>query len=495
MTRFNRVRAKARSRSDSKAPGRSRPRGKPQEESAPKPRRNPKYAERARRRMILEAEEAARRMPELNLQMLAQDTMEKYGFENKFSLVVNAKANAHDGFTVKKVGATLPDLRHLLWSSIDSYYSHDLDQLEYCERGQRREILVKVAIADVDAFAPKDSILDERAQVNATSVYPGKESFPMLPEQLSGDLSAFPADCDRLAIVVEFAVLLTGDVRFGKIYRAFVRNRAQMASGDVSALLGAAGPDGGQGRQADEAEGGQGVSETQELFEEMPEIVEQLRLQEEASERLSKHRAEMAGAPVAADKTLGLCIVETDRAKLIIGNFMACANRGMMGLLEGARISPMRKVVVIPKDWYGMVEFAGAKGFQLPADPDAHALSDFLAKEKKEDPGGFSDLSREIAALLGPGEYALFDKREPVEYFCIADADNLIGTSPNQKYMDLVVQRLVKAAAAHTATPYSKAELSELAAWCTERENAAKKVERTIKYAQTPETAREKENE
>ena len=182
MTRVNRVRAKARSRSDSRSPGNSRPRGKPQEEPEQKPRQNQKYAERARLRAIRKAEENALRMPEINLQMIAQDAMEKYGFEHKLSLVVNAKANAHDGFTIKKVGATLPDLRHLLWSSIDSYYSHDLDQIEYCERGQRREILVKVAIADVDAFAPKGSILDEHAQANATSVYPGKESYPMLPE-------------------------------------------------------------------------------------------------------------------------------------------------------------------------------------------------------------------------------------------------------------------------------------------------------------------------
>ena len=466
MTRFNKVRVKARSRSDSHAPGNSRPRGKPQAEAEPK-RQNPKYAERARKRAIREAEENAKRMPELNLQMIAHDTMEKFGFEHKLSLVVNAKANAHDQFTIKKIGAGLRDLRHLLWSSIDSYYARDMDQMEYCERGQGGEILVKVAIADVDSFAPKGSILDEHAEANATSVYPGKEAFPMLPEQLSRDLSSFPMDCDRLANVVEFAVLPRGNVRFGKIYRAYVRNKAPLSLGEVGAWL-------------------EGREEIPEIFEEMPELGEQIRLQDEASLRRSKFRAGEVEARDAAadknDKSLGLCVVETDRAKMIIENFIICANRAMVGFLEGAHLSPIHKVIVLPKDWDGIVGIANEKGFALPPEPDARMLSDFLAKEKKAGPEGFSALSSEISKLLGPGEYALFDKREPIEYFCIADSDYHIGTAPNQRYMDLVFQRLLKAAVAHIATPYSKAELTDLAIWCTEREAAARKVERTVEY-------------
>ena len=476
MTRFNKVRVKARSRSDSHAPGKSHPRGKPQVEIEPK-RQNPKYAERARKRAIREAEENAKRMPALNLQMIAHDTMEKFGFEHKLSLVVNAKANAHDQFTIKKIGATLRDLRHLLWSSIDSYYARDMDQIEYCERGQGGEILVKVAIADVDSFAPKGSILDEHAEANATSVYPGKEAFPMLPEQLSRNLSSFPMDCDRLAIVVEFAVLPRGNVRFGKIYRAYVRNKAPLSLGEVGAWL-------------------RGREEIPEIFEEMPELGEQIKLQDEASLRRSKFRAGEVEARDAAagskaqdaaadgkkDMTLGLCVVETDRAKMIVENFIICANRAMVVFLEGAHLSPLHKVIVIPKDWNGIVEIANEKGFEMPPDPDAHMLSDFLAKEKKANPDGFSALSSDIAKMLGPGEYALFDKREPIEYFCIADADYHIGTAPNQRYMDLVFQRLLKAAIAHIATPYSKAELVELAIWCTEREATARKVERTVEY-------------
>jgi len=455
MTRLHKPRPKQ------KASSQSRP------EPEKKPRQNSKYLVHARRRALRSKKEDSRRLPAINLRMIAQNTMEKYGFEHKLTIVVNAKANAHDEFTLNKVGSKLRDLRYLLWSSIDSYYSQNLDQIEYCERGQGGEILVKVAIADVDAFVPKGSILDEHAKINATSVYPGNDMFPMLPEQLSSDLSAFPMDCNSLAIVVEFAVLPRGNVRFGKVYRAFVRNKAQLSSGEIGAWL-------------------ENKEMLPEIFEEMPELAEQIKLQEEASLRLSKFR-EQGATDAEGDKTLGLCVAEKDWAKMIVENFMICANKGMVKLLENAHRSPIRRVVAAPKDWNGVVQAAAAKGVALPAEPDANALTDFLAKEKKENPEGFSDLSLKIAKLLGPGEYALFDKQEPIEYFCIADMDYLVGTSPNQKYMDLVVLRLVKAAAAQTHMPYSKAELAELAAWCTERENAAKKVERTVKFAEASE--------
>jgi exoribonuclease R len=43
-----------------------------------------------------------------------------------------------------------------------------------------------------------------------------------------------------------------------------------------------------------------------------------------------------------------------------------------------------------------------------------------------------------------------------------------------------VTQRLLKATCTGVAGPYSEKELSDIAAHCTERENAARKVERTM---------------
>jgi exoribonuclease-2 len=69
------------------------------------------------------------------------------------------------------------DLRRLSWSSIDNDTSRDLDQLEVAERLPDGTIKVMVAIADVDAFVPKDSPIDQFAASQTTTVYTGGASI------------------------------------------------------------------------------------------------------------------------------------------------------------------------------------------------------------------------------------------------------------------------------------------------------------------------------
>src|SRR3954465_15873951 len=82
------------------------------------------------------------------------------------------------------------DLRTLLWSSIDNDTSRDLDQLEVAERLQNGDSRVRIAIADIDSFVPKNSPVDQHAAQQTTSVYTGVSIFPMLPEQLSTDTTS-----------------------------------------------------------------------------------------------------------------------------------------------------------------------------------------------------------------------------------------------------------------------------------------------------------------
>jgi exoribonuclease-2 len=82
------------------------------------------------------------------------------------------------------------DLRSLLWCSIDNDDSRDLDQLTVAEAMPDGTVKILVAIADVDALVKKRSALDDHARQITTSVYTVGETFPMLPEKLSTDLTS-----------------------------------------------------------------------------------------------------------------------------------------------------------------------------------------------------------------------------------------------------------------------------------------------------------------
>src|SRR6266567_2118766 len=112
-------------------------------------------------------------------------------------------------------------------------------------------------------------------------------------------------------------------------------------------------------------------------------------------------------------------------------------------------------------------------GEQLPAQPDSRALPDFLARRKTADPQHFPDLSLSIIKLLGPGEYTVQTpgtSGEQSVHFGLAVHDYTHSTAPNRRYADLVSQRLVKAVLGKGAGPYTEAELTAIAAHCTERE-------------------------
>ena len=128
---------------------------------------------------------------------------------------------------------SIPDLRNLLWCSIDNNDSRDLDQLSVAEALSDGSYKVFVAIADVDALVHKPSAIDDHARQNTTSVYTAAEIFPMLPEKLSTDLTSLNYRCDRLALVVEMVFDRDGALLKSDVYRAVVRNQAKLAYDSV----------------------------------------------------------------------------------------------------------------------------------------------------------------------------------------------------------------------------------------------------------------------
>ena len=109
------------------------------------------------------------------------------------------------------------------------------------------------------------------------------------------------------------------------------------------------------------------------------------------------------------------------------------------------------------------------------------ALNDFLLRRKAADPDHFADISLAVIKLIGPGEYVLEKAGEVAPgHFGLAVQDYTHSTAPNRRFPDIVTQRLVKAMLAGQKNPYTDDELTVVAANCTQKGDAARKVERDM---------------
>ena len=408
--------------------------------------------------------------PDFNLAAAARQEMIHEGFHPDFPPGVDQQLAALDAAPAPTVAADTRDLRELPWSSIDNDSSRDLDQIEAAERASGG-IRVLVAVADVDSDVAIGSPVDMHASSETTTVYTGVATFPMLPEKLSTNLTSLNEAADRRAMVVDFLVAPDGSISSGTIYRALVRNRAQLTYNGVGPWL--------EGRAAAPPK----VAASADLQA-------QLKLQDEAAQSLREQRHRLGGlnfdrveaeAVITDGKVQEIRVQEKNRASGLIEDFMVGANEVMARTLREAGVSSIRRVVKTPERWPRIVELAGGYGEKLPPEPDSAALDVFLRKRQAADPVHYSDMSLAVIKLMGPGEYVLARPGDPEQgHFALAAHDYTHSTAPNRRFADLVTQRLIKALLDRRPAPYSDDQLSAVAANCTQKEDAARKVERTM---------------
>jgi exoribonuclease-2 len=184
---------------------------------------------------------------------------------------------------------------------------------------------------------------------------------------------------------------------------------------------------------------------------------------------------------IANGEVKGIEASRKNRASDLIEDFMIAANEVMAQTLARSGVPNIRRIVRSPERWPRIVAIAASKGFHLPDAPNSAALAAFLRDQKQNDPVHYPDLSLSIVKLMGPGEYALSRPGDPHDgHFGLAAHDYTHSTAPNRRFADLVTQRLIKSALAREASPYSDDELATIAQNCTAKEDAARKVERTV---------------
>jgi exoribonuclease-2 len=400
----------------------------------------------------------------------ARRVMIENGFEPDFPAAVEIEVQSISGR--KPASQGVRDMRDILWSSIDNKTSRDLDQVEFAEKLENGDIRLLVGIADVDGYVPQNSAIDQHAAKNTVSVYTEAKTFPLLPEELSFGLTSLLEADDRFAVVVELVIKENGDVPGNNVFLALTRNHAKLNYEEVGDWL------------DDEAAIPEKVHTT-------PGLEGQIRLQQEAAERLHRFRSERgalefetieSSAIVTNGQIRGLESVRPNAARKIIENFMVAANVEMAEFLELHGSLSLRRIVKTPERWEGIRKIAAERGESLPEQPDALALSGFLDRQRERDPIHFPDLSLSIVKLIGSGDYVV--KVPGVDsdgHFGLAVRDYAHSTAPNRRYSDIVVQRLVKAALNGGSQPYTEDEMRSIAEHCNDQETAARKVERKMR--------------
>jgi ribonuclease R len=360
------------------------------------------------------------------------------------------------------------DLRDLPALTIDPDEAKDFDDaLSFRREGDG--IRAWVHIADVSAYVPAGSPLDQDAAERGFSVYiPGRVE-PMLPELLSNDLCSLRPDEDRRAVTVEIPFdknLEAGEPLF---YRSVIRSRQRLTYSRAQAIL-----------AGDE--------------EAVEEVTEALRLAERLALELRRRRfargalaIETGETSFAFDGSGGVeraWIEHEPLAHALVEELMILANEAVAQLLAGRNREALFRVHERPDPQSIELLLSKLADLEVPAPPvPDHLTPGEAAKLAARVSVQVSEYTKQSgrgraafpALVLRSLKQARYDPRN-LGHSGLASKAYCHFTSPIRRYPDLVVHRALLRELGVGDDPVPD-ELGELAEWTSVREREAAGIE------------------
>ncbi|HET9947563.1 MAG TPA: ribonuclease R [Longimicrobiales bacterium] len=355
------------------------------------------------------------------------------------------------------------DRTDLLCFTIDPADAKDHDDaLSYTAR-EDGLAEVGIHIADVSHFVRAAGPVDAEAMARGTSVYLVDRAIPMLPPILSSDLCSLVVDEPRYAISLLLLLDAEGRVRERRYERTRIRCRRGLSYEEAQESL--------DGRRSLGAEIDAALRGLDDLAR---------RIRERRRER-GALELEIPEAKVVLDREgLPVDIRKRERweSHRLIEDFMILANEVVAADLEARSLPGLYRV------------------HEPPTPEKAEELRDLLAplglnvqRRKTLKP---KDIQKIIEAVEGSGHRELVSglvlrtlakaryDAENLGHFGLASPGYAHFTSPIRRYPDLVVHRAIAAAFLGDAPrePSDPEELQAVAAWASEREQAAEEAER-----------------
>ncbi|NLE30339.1 MAG: ribonuclease R [Phycisphaerae bacterium] len=359
------------------------------------------------------------------------------------------------------------DLRDKLIITIDPATARDFDDaisIDVLDDGYE----LGVHIADVSAFIPEDSPLDQEARYRGNSVYLPRKVLPMIPEALSNGLCSLQQDQNRLTQSAFIRFDPQGRVQSSRVAQSVIRSTQRLTYEQATAIL--------EGQH-----------------DHLPKKVVDLILTAEKLARAIYARRDTEGmlhldlpeVELEYDEKGQLVDAhpaDTSFSHTIIEMFMVEANEAVARLLDSYNIPFLRRIHPDPSKeaFEQLSEFLRMLGHRVPKEPNRNDLQELINRVEGK-PESFA-VSYAVLRSLQRAEYS----PKKIGHFALASTHYCHFTSPIRRYPDLTIHRLLnfhfegKLKKLVMELRQGQKVLDELGQYCSTTERRAEDAERQI---------------
>ena len=397
-----------------------------------------------------------------SMHALMKAVAEDHGFATETTAAVEAEAADMPAEVRDADIEGREDLRSLLTFTIDGATAKDFDDaisIERTDNGWR----LGVHIADVSHYVLPRTAINDDALLRGTSLYLPGLTVPMLPECLSNHLCSLMPDVDRLAMSLLMEVR-DGAVVDHRLVESVIHSHARLTYQAVNRLW-----DGGESDI---------VHDIRQALSDMREVSRIMRQKRHARGAIDFEMDEPEFILNDQGEPEDVLCEPRGEAEMMIEDFMLAANETVAALARSTELPFIYRIHEDPdSDRLQTLErfLAGLNlRTHISSNPHPGKLQAIL-EESREHPA--RDIIRQhLLRALKRAQYS--DK--PLGHFAMALEDYCHFTSPIRRYPDLMVHRMLKLLLHGDLERAGRMapRMQELAADCSNRENAATLAER-----------------